>query len=104
MKKKIICVAFCLILFLIFTALSFGDIDPKYKARGHPWDHMLSPPVPEDTTVQAEASVFLIPFNFNALMMFWIDKNLSLTKDIDHSSSILHKKKWVKGSKNILKR
>lgn len=43
MKKKILFVTFCLILFLIFTALGYGDIDPKYKARGHPWGHMLSP-------------------------------------------------------------
>ena len=42
--KKIILVAFCLILFLIFTALSYADISPKYnKLREHPWEHMLSP-------------------------------------------------------------
>jgi hypothetical protein len=42
MKKKIIFVAFCLILFLIFTALGYGGPDPK-KMKEHPWGHMLSP-------------------------------------------------------------
>ena len=42
--KKIIFITFCLILFLIFTATSYGTIDPKYdKQREHPWGHMLSP-------------------------------------------------------------
>jgi len=42
MKKKIILVAFCLILFLIFTALSYGlNFDPRF--REDPWEHMLSP-------------------------------------------------------------
>jgi hypothetical protein len=35
-------------LFLIFTALSYGDIDPKYKALEHPWDRCLSPRVDEN--------------------------------------------------------
>jgi hypothetical protein len=98
-EKKIILITFCLILFLIFTATSYGTIDPKYdKLRGDPWDHVLSPPVPEDTTVQVEVSVFLIPFNFNAGMVFYINKN------IGHSSSITHKKTWTNNSKNTLKR
>jgi hypothetical protein len=42
MKKKIIFMAFCLILLLIFTALSYGGADPK-KLREDPWQHMLSP-------------------------------------------------------------
>jgi hypothetical protein len=44
MKRKIILVSFCLMLFLIFTALSYGDIDPKYKARAEPHQELKSPP------------------------------------------------------------
>jgi hypothetical protein len=41
---EIILVAFCLILFLIFTASSYADISPKYdKLRGDPWEHLKSP-------------------------------------------------------------
>jgi hypothetical protein len=43
MKKKIIFMAFCLILLLIFTASSYGGPDPKHKLREDPWEHMLSP-------------------------------------------------------------
>ena len=100
--KKIIFITFCLILFLIFTALSYGEIDPKYKE--HPWDHMLSPRVPEDINVQVKVSMFLIPFNFNASTVICVTKGLSLNKDIGHSSSIPHKKTWTNNSKNTLKR
>jgi len=42
MKKKIIFLAFCLILFLIFTASGYGLVfDPRF--HGDPWEHMLSP-------------------------------------------------------------
>ena len=45
MKKKIILLVLCAVLLLIFTSLSYGGFDPKYKDRilGHPWDDMLSP-------------------------------------------------------------
>ncbi|MFQ6002799.1 MAG: hypothetical protein ACE5KJ_03550 [Candidatus Zixiibacteriota bacterium] len=48
MKKKIILMTFCLILFLIFTASSYGGPDPKYRFRGDPWDRCLSPGVEEN--------------------------------------------------------
>jgi hypothetical protein len=102
--KKVIFVTFCLILFLIFTALSYGDIDPKYKFRGDPWDHMLSPRVPGDRTVQLEVNVVLISFNFNAPMMICVNKELFLNKEIGHSSSIPDEKKWTNRSKNLPKR
>ena len=41
--RKIILLAFCLILFLIFTALSYGGPDPK-RLKGHPEQEFLSPP------------------------------------------------------------
>ena len=107
MKKKIIFVAFCLILFLIFTALGYGGPDPK-RLKDHPWDHLLSPGVPKDTTVDVKIRVFLIPFNLNVPIVIGITQNLFSdikdNKDIGHSSSILHEKKWAKSSKNTLKR
>jgi hypothetical protein len=43
MKKKIILVTFCLILFLIFTASGYGlSFDPRF--HGDPWDRLTSPP------------------------------------------------------------
>jgi len=93
MKKKIIFVCFCLMLFLIFTALSYGGPDPKYRLREHPWDHMLSPGLPGDTTVEVEVSVFLIAFKFNTPMVISIAKELSSNKVTSNPSSISHKKK-----------
>lgn len=44
MKKKIILLTFCLVLFLIFTALGYAwGPSPKERIKGHPWEHMLSP-------------------------------------------------------------
>lgn len=106
MRKKIIFSVLCVVLLLIFTSLSYGwGPDPKYdRLREHPWDHMLSPGVPGDTTIHVEVSVFLIPFSFNAPMVLCINKNLYSNKDIGHSSSITHKQKWTSNSKNTLKR
>ena len=105
MRKKIIFVTFCLISFLIFTALSYADISPKYKKlRGHPWDHMLSPSVHDDGTVQLEVSVFLISFNLNTPMVISITKELCSNKGTSHSSPIPHNKKWIKSSKKALTR
>lgn len=49
MKRKITFVSFCLILLLIFTTLSYGDIDPKYKARARPNQELLSPPIEDES-------------------------------------------------------
>jgi hypothetical protein len=99
MKKKIIFMVFCLMLFLIFTALSYGDIDPKYKARGHPWDHMLSPRASDDEAVQFEVSMFLVPFSLNTPLVISISKELSLNKRTSHPSPIPHSTKWIKNSR-----
>jgi hypothetical protein len=63
MRKKIILVAFCLILFLIFTALSYAKPDPRYIFQGDPWQELLSPPHPQDTTevVLKRSVVIIVP-------------------------------------------
>lgn len=103
MKRKIIFVVFCLILFMIFTALGYGDIHPAYKLRGHPWDHAISPPAQDNTTRQVQMSMVLIPFNFNATLILCINKKLSPHNDLDHSSFTIHKKKCKNSPVNILK-
>jgi len=106
MKNKTIFVVLCVVLLLLFTSLSYGWWDkprpqlqalqlkqeppPHQKARlrQHPWDHCLSPRIPDDTIAQVEVSVFLIPFSFDAPMLLRISKNLSFdipdNKDVDH--------------------
>ena len=71
MKKKIILVTFCLILFLIFTATSYGDIDPKYKLRGHPDQELLSPPNGD----QFDDVLLLITPNWNGFSLLIYIKN-----------------------------
>lgn len=103
MKSKTIFVVLCVVLLLLFTSLSYGwwgnlepqPIEPQEdppidridsRLRGHPWDH--SPRIPDDTTVQVEVSVFLIPFSFDVPMVLRITKNLSFdipdSKDVGH--------------------
>jgi len=66
MKKKIICVNFCLILFLIFTTLSFGEIDPKYVLREHPnQEPLLSAPKGD----QFDDVLLLITPNWNRISL-----------------------------------
>jgi len=48
MKKKIIFVAVCAVLLLILASSSYGELDPKYKTRAHPWGHMESPSLPRN--------------------------------------------------------
>ena len=45
MKKKMVCVVLCLVLFLLFTLSSYGGFDPKYMEReeADPWDRQLCP-------------------------------------------------------------
>ena len=40
MKKKIIFLAVCAVLLLILASSSYGELDPKYKLRGHPWEEV----------------------------------------------------------------
>jgi hypothetical protein len=91
------------ILSLLWTNPAQGMPDPT-KLRGHPWDHMLSPRVSDDQTVQLEVSIFMISFNLNTPMVISITKKLSSNEATSHSSSIPHNKKWVKSSKKALTR
>jgi hypothetical protein len=102
MKNKIILAVLCVVLLLLLTSLSYGwwgnlkpqPLEPQadspvkhQKARllgdlplrdsnepdpGDPWDHMTSPPVPENSTVKAEVNVIVAPFNFNVPIVFKI--------------------------------
>jgi len=68
MKKRLFFLGLCLVLLLIFTSLSYGGYDPKYKLKAHPWDEMnLSPS--EDTT---EVTYSENP-SCNAPRVWWID-------------------------------
>ena len=81
MRKKIIFVAFCLILFLILTTLSYGwGPNPKYdRLRGHPWDRMLSPK-PDDNHNQ---DVILLAINPNFCLMFTFESKVKNFGDSD---------------------
>jgi hypothetical protein len=54
MKKKIILLALCGVLLLIFTSSSYGGFDPKYKEReqADPWQHQISPEVEDDQDLE----------------------------------------------------
>ncbi len=41
MKKRIIFMGLCLMLLLVFTSLSYGEYDPKYKVKADPWSDLL---------------------------------------------------------------
>ncbi|NIM98942.1 MAG: hypothetical protein GTO24_12930 [candidate division Zixibacteria bacterium] len=41
MKKRIIFLALCSVLFLIFTSLGYGGYDPKYKVKADPRSDLL---------------------------------------------------------------
>ena len=96
--KKIILGTFCLILFLIFTALSYGDIDPKYKARAHPWSDMVLSPG-NDTPV---VDVLMFSIGPNTILTFTLNRITSTTKNIDHSN--INREKWIKATKDSPKR
>ncbi|MCJ7578151.1 MAG: hypothetical protein MUO91_06835 [candidate division Zixibacteria bacterium] len=67
MKKKIILISFCLILFLIFTALSYAKPDPRYIFQGDPWDHALV--MGQDTTSRYTNNVILLSINHNMILI-----------------------------------
>jgi hypothetical protein len=73
MRKKIIFVAFCLILFLILTTLSYGwGPDPKYdRLREDPWQRCLSPGLNEEPTIE----IILIKVNSHFIVFLEIPKN-----------------------------
>jgi hypothetical protein len=48
MKKRIIFIGLCLVLLLVFTSLSYGAYDARYKLKEHPWGHLESPAFPYD--------------------------------------------------------
>jgi hypothetical protein len=48
MRKKIILVTFCLILFLIFTALGYAWGPKAERIRGDPWEHLKSPKIDDN--------------------------------------------------------
>ena len=98
MKKKIILISFCLILFLIFTALSYAKPDPKYIFQGHPWDDLcLSSP--NDIT---EANILVFSITHNITLIFSVNKSISLEKNFSQSNA--EKEKWINTLKKSPKR
>jgi hypothetical protein len=87
--KKIIFVAFCLMLFLVFTALSYGDIDPKYKVRGHPDQELLSPPHGD----RFDDVLLLVIPNWNGLCFIVYTKNSSPKDNPTLQNSLLQEMK-----------
>jgi len=51
MRKKIIFLAFCAVLLLIFMSSSYGELDPKYVLLGDPWQEMDLCPAPDTTVI-----------------------------------------------------
>jgi hypothetical protein len=74
--KKIIFVTFCLMLFLIFTTLSYGRPDPK-KLRGDPWEHMLSPKPDNDNNLD----LVVLVINSHFCLVF---KSQSRVESLNH--------------------
>jgi len=101
-EKKIILVAFCLILFLIFTATSYGTIDPKYdKLREHPWGHMLSPRT--DDNQNLNFILLAINSDFCLILTFQSKaENLSNLKELTSQKSD-HSPKHNSSNKNETK-
>jgi len=85
--KKIILLAFCLILFLIFTALGYGwGPDPKYdRIREHPWERMLSPKPDNDQNL----NFVLLAINPNFYLMF---KSQSRAEDFNSLDKVTDQK------------
>jgi len=97
MKKKIIFLAFCLILFLIFTTLSYGlSFDPRF--HGHPWDDLLAPPA-NDTTI---VNVLTVSIGPNTILTFILKRAISTTENINPSN--INREKWIKAPKEFPKR
>jgi hypothetical protein len=78
MKKKIILVAFCLILFLVFTALSYGRPDPK-KLREDPWEHLKSPKSDDNQNL----NFVLLVINPDLYLSFTFQSKVEILKDSD---------------------
>ncbi len=94
MKKKIVLMVFCLMLFLIFTALSYGDIDPKYKVRGHPWSDLLAPPG-NDATVM---NVLMLSIGPNTILTITLNRSISTAENSNQRN--INRGKWIKTPKD----
>ncbi len=80
MKRKIILVSFCLMLFLIFTALGYAEIDPRYKAD--PWEHVLSPKPDDDQNLD----FVLLAINPNFCLILTFQSKAENFNDLDKST------------------
>lgn len=98
MRKKIIFLVFCAILLFIFTSLSYGGPDPKYRLREHPWsDLCLSPS--DNTTI---VNVLMLSIGPNTILTFTLNRTMSTTENIDQSNT--NREKWIKAPKEFPKR
>lgn len=67
--KKIIFVAICPVLLLIFTALSYGGFDPRYtRLLEHPEQELLSPQCPPQGDYFEDALLVVVP-NWNGFFL-----------------------------------
>jgi hypothetical protein len=79
MKKNIIFVAFCLVLFLIFTALGYAWGPKAERIREDPWQHLKSPR-PDDN--QNLNFAFLV-INPDLYFSFTFQSKVEIFKDSD---------------------
>jgi hypothetical protein len=69
MKKKILFLAIFAVLIMIFTASSYGGIDPRYvRLQAHPDQELLSPPISHNGNNQDAFILIIIP-NLNSFSL-----------------------------------
>ena len=86
MKKKILLVVFCLLLFLIFTAFGYAwGPNPKYRLLEHPWEHMLSSKPDNDQNL----NFVVLVINPHFYLMF---KSQSKAENFNNSDKVTDQK------------
>jgi hypothetical protein len=84
MRKKIIFLAVCAVLLLIFMSSSYGGPDPKYvRLMADPWDRMLSPKSDDNNL-----DVILLAFNPDYCFMFTFKSKVKDFKELTNQKSI----------------
>jgi hypothetical protein len=90
MKKRIVFVGLCMLLLLIFTSLSYGEYDPKYREKADPWDDLLLFPA-RDTV---DAQILMLPLGCNTTIFLIIRGPLS-SNGVGRNNSNMSAKRWT---------
>ncbi len=97
MKKKIIFVAICAVLLMIFTSISYGGGNGKYILLAHPWDHLL--------VMRITGDIPLLLVN-----VIRVDVNQSIPSNLSEGNAVsnftkleVSKKTWQSNPKNTCK-